>query len=194
VNDKVMTAKMNKPVAQALIQMAQHDLTVRERLLKENKLSDGYNPEMEWVHKENAARLKEIIDLIGWPTRTKVGKDASEAAWLIVQHAIGEPAFMKRCYALLMESMEDINPQNAAYLYDRICYFEGRPQKYGTQYDDGGLYPVENKKETNALRQKLQLKPLPDHTIVEYQKSESGDLHKDTGFNAWRKKVRWIST
>jgi len=183
---------MNEPIAQELIQLAQHDLTVRERLLKANKLSQGYNPEMELVHKENAARLRKIIDLIGWPTRSKVGDEASEAAWLIVQHAIGEPPFMKRCYALLMESMEDINPQNMAYLYDRICYFEGRPQKYGTQYDDGVLYPVENKNEVNVHRQKLQLKPLSDHIIVEYQKSDTGDLHKDTGFNAWRKKAGWI--
>ena len=185
---------MNETVAKELIHLAQHDLTVRERLLKENKLSDGYHPEMEAVHKENAVRLREIIDLIGWPTWSKVGEEASEAAWLIVQHAIGEPAFMKRCYALLMESIKDINPQNAAYLYDRICYFEGKPQKYGTQYDDGVLYPVENKNEVNALRQNLQLKPLPDHIIVEYQKSDTGDLHKDAGFNAWRKKVGWIST
>ncbi len=184
---------MNESIAKELIQLAQYDLTVRERLLKENKLSQGYNPVMEAVHKENALRLKEIIDLMGWPTKSKVGDQASEAAWLIVQHSISDPSFMKRCYTLLEQSMGDINPQNIAYLHDRICYFEGKPQKYGTQYDDGVLYPVENKNEVNVLRKELKLNPHPVDSIIELKKPDnSTDLHKDPNFNEWRKKVGWI--
>ena len=56
---------MEKQVAHELIQLAQHDLAIRERLLAEHKLSDGYNSEMEAVHRANAARLREIILLIG---------------------------------------------------------------------------------------------------------------------------------
>lgn len=54
---------------------------------------------------------EEIIDTIGYPTIAKVGKAASEAAWLIVQHAISEPKLMKRCYGLLTQYPEDVNPQ-----------------------------------------------------------------------------------
>jgi hypothetical protein len=181
---------MNDQIPKELIALAEYDLTVRERLLKENKLTQGYNPEMERVHKANAIRLKEIIDLIGWPTISKVGAEASEAAWLIVQHSIGEPDFMRRCYTLMSELAADINPQNLAYLYDRICYFEGKPQKYGTQYDKGVMYPVENKIEVNDLRKKIKLKPLLEDTIVGVSPSNNfEDLHKDEGFHAWRKKL-----
>jgi hypothetical protein len=184
---------MNEEFKKELIGLAQHDLTVREKLLKENKLAQGYNPDMEKVHRDNASRLREIIDLIGWPTISKVGIEASEAAWLIAQHSIGEPTFMKQCYALMNESVTDINPQNIAYLYDRICYFEGRPQKYGTQFDDAGLYPVENKNEVNDLRQKLKLKPHAPDSIVEIGPTDNPkNLHKDAAFNEWRRNTGWI--
>lgn len=38
---------MNNRIAKELIEMAHHDLEVREELLKEGKLSPGYNPDME---------------------------------------------------------------------------------------------------------------------------------------------------
>ncbi|GAB4043637.1 DUF6624 domain-containing protein [Spirosoma jeollabukense] len=184
---------MEKDVAHELIQLAQHDGVVRERLLVENKLSDGYNPEMEAVHRANAARLREIIFSIGWPTRSKVGAEASDAAWLIVQHSIGEASFMRDSYQWMLDSMDDINPQNVAYLYDRICYFEGKPQRYGTQYDNGKLYPVEDKAMVNVLREELKLPLISLTDIIAYSHTEtSGDLHTDAGFNAWRLKAGWI--
>ena len=115
-------------LAQKIIRMAQQDSAVRERPLAAGQLSRGYNSRMKALHRRNAARLRDIITQIGWPTRSKVGGEASEAAWLIVQHSIGEAPFMKACYELLRKVSDDINPQNLTYLYDRICYFEGRCQ------------------------------------------------------------------
>jgi len=181
-------------IATELIAMARHDLQVREALLKEGTLSPGYNPAMEHVHKTNAKRLAEIIDLIGYPTKSKVGEEASEAAWLIVQHAIGEPYLMKRSYMLLSEAGEDVNPQNLAYLHDRICYFEGRPQKFGTQFDGRGFYPVQDKEEMIRMRKELKLTAHDENLIVECKNSKNQkDLHPDSKeFNRWRKKVGWI--
>ena len=186
------SSEIENAYAEELIEMAQHDLYVREKLLQEGALSRGYNPEMEAVHKKNAARLEQIINDIGYPTKSKVGIEASEAAWLIVQHAISEPALMKRCWQLIQKT-EDVNPQNLAYMYDRICYFEGKPQKYGTQFDSRGLYPVEDKKEMIRLRKELKLKVHDEDMIVESKTDEFTDLHPDDEtFNQWRKKVGWI--
>lgn len=44
------------------------------------------------------------------------------------------PVFMKRCYGLIREASNEVSPENFAYLHDRICYFEGTPQKFGTQF------------------------------------------------------------
>ncbi|TRW21042.1 hypothetical protein FMM05_20730 [Flavobacterium zepuense] len=182
---------MNTHISNELIEMAQHDLHDREKLINEGKLTPGYNPDMERVHKINAARLEEIIDAIGYPTTSKVGKQASEAAWLIVQHAISEPALMKRCYTLIIEAGDNVSPQNQAYLYDRICYFEGRPQKYGTQFDDRGMYPVEDKAEMVRLREALRLRAHDEDLIVVHKAGQN--LHPfDREFNNWRKNVGWI--
>jgi len=98
---------------------------------------------------------------------------------------------MKRCWELVAGS-GDVNPQNLAYLYDRICYFEGRPQKYGTQFDSRGLYPVEDKQEMIRLRRELKLKAHAG-IIVESKADLHADLHPDDQtFNDWRKKVGWI--
>ncbi|WP_343535386.1 DUF6624 domain-containing protein [Pedobacter sp.] len=183
---------MNKPIANELIAMAQHDLQVREELLKQGKLSPGYHPEMESVHRENAKRLDEIIRSIGYPTISKVGQEASDAAWLIVQHAISTPTLMKKCYALLSEAPNEVNPQNLAYLHDRICYFEGRPQKFGTQFDNRGLYPVEDKAEMIRLRETLNLSAHDENLIVECKDIEMNLHPHDKEFNLWRKKIGWI--
>lgn len=174
--------------------MAKHDLSVRESLLQKNLLSPGYHPEMERVHRRHAALLDEIINAIGYPTVSKVGQEANESAWLIVQHAISEPFFMKKCYKLLSED-PDASPEQLAYLYDRICYFEGRPQKYGTQFDDSGLYPVENIEEMICLREALGLIPHDHEKIRTAADSTTSreDLHRGKEeFNHWRKKVGWI--
>ncbi|QIP14998.1 hypothetical protein G8759_21405 [Spirosoma aureum] len=185
---------MEAQIAQELIQLANHDLAVRERLLQENKLSEGYNPDMEAIHRANVARLREIIGLIGWPTRSKVGEEASEAAWLIVQHAIGEALFMKSGYQLMLDVSDDINPQHLAYLYDRICFFTGKPQRYGTQYDKGKLYPVEDKVAVNRLRAEINLPVIPEQRLAEaIDAGNSADLHADADFREWRQKAGWLS-
>lgn len=178
-----------------LIELADKDLTVRGELLAAGKLSGGYHPEMEKIHKANAQRLREIIAEIGFPTLSKVGEKGSNAAWLIIQHAIGEPEFMKECSAMMEENSNDINPIHKAYLYDRIQFFQGKPQKYGTQLTaEGIVYPVENKETLNKEREKVNLPALP---LAEINKiPEPENIPEIDGQNieytTWRKKVGWI--
>lgn len=187
---------MENEFSTKLIQLAENDLLVRERLLKENKLTGGYHPEMEIVHRENSKKLKEIIDEIGFPTISKVGKDASDAAWLVIQHSIGESVFMKEAYLLMKENISDIDLKNLAYLLDRIQFFQGRPQKYGTQLNAGGtIYPVIDKIKLNELRKKINLPALSQSKIdnippIEYiEQLES----KNPDYILWREKVGWKS-
>lgn len=91
----------DESLRQALLAMKEEDLSVRAALIAEGVLSDGYHPRMEAVHRSNAARLTGIIERYGWPGKSLVGEDGAEAAWLIAQHAIGDPPFMRRCLLLL---------------------------------------------------------------------------------------------
>ncbi|WP_223599018.1 DUF6624 domain-containing protein [Chryseobacterium sp. GVT01B] len=185
----------NFPFEKELIELADKDLAVREELLSAGKLSGGYHPEMEKVHKANARRLREIIAEIGFPTPSKVGEKGSNAAWLIIQHAIGEPEFMKKCCTMMEDNSSDINPIHRAYLYDRIRFFQSKPQKYGTQLTaDGKVYPVENKENLNKEREKVNLHAFSEAEINKIPEPE--DIpeidDKNVEYTVWRKKVGWI--
>jgi hypothetical protein len=154
-----------------LLALAAEDRRVRSELMAERSLGDGYHPRMEEVHRRNAARLKEVIEQHGWPGRSLVGEDGAHAAWLILQHAIGEPALQRRGLGLLREAVAvgEVPAVQAAYLEDRIAFFEGRPQVYGTQYDwddNGELspYAIEDIASVNERRRAVGLGPLEEHT------------------------------
>lgn len=126
---------------------------------------------LENLHEQNAKVLEGIIDEIGYPTIDKVGKEASEAAWLVIQHAIGQPAFMKRCRELLEIAVREnkADPIDLAYLADRIAVFEGKPQLYGTQFDwdeNGVLSPnnFDGLAKVNERRRSIGLNLLEDQT------------------------------
>ncbi|MFD2555069.1 DUF6624 domain-containing protein [Sphingobacterium tabacisoli] len=182
-------------IATQLIQLAKNDLAVREQLLSQGKLSEGYNPEMEAVHKSNTQALKTIIKHIGYPTISKVGHEASEAAWLIIQHSIGDPDFMIHCYIVMLENKDDISYENIAYLHDRILMYQSKPQKYGTQMISIDTpYPVENIANLNKYRIEIGLPPLSEaqiKNIPPIQDIETID-NENPIYNEWRKKTGWI--
>lgn len=119
--------------------MCAEDMRVREELAATGELFDGYNAKMETVHLRNAARLEELMAENGgaWLGRKLVGEDGAEAAWLIVQHAISRPDLQRKMLPVLQAAAEqgEVPHAQVAYLQDRILYYEGRPQIYGTQFD-----------------------------------------------------------
>lgn len=55
-------------------------------------------------------------------------------AWLIVQHDIGEPEFLRSMLEVFKKEVArgEMNAKWAALTEDRIGMFEGRPQLYAT--------------------------------------------------------------
>jgi hypothetical protein len=192
---------MDSALRDQLLRMDAHDQTVRGELAADGSLFKGYHPRMEAVHRENAARLREMILDVGWPGETLVGKEGAHAAWRIAQHAIAEPAFMRACRTLLDEASQrgDAPRWQFAMMDDRIRAFEGVPQRYGSQLREtvNGLapYPLEDVKQVERWRQDVQLPPLgellsgvreePPPTAEEIAARETAELE-------WRKSVGWI--
>jgi hypothetical protein len=129
---------LNEELRRELTAMREEDMRVRAELLAANELGGAYVPRMEAVHVKNAARLRALIERHGWPAEDIAGQDGAEAAWLIAQHAIGEPEFQRRALLRMQECAADgrVPPWHAAYLEDRIAMYEGRPQRFGTQWID----------------------------------------------------------
>jgi hypothetical protein len=124
-------------LTQRLSDMAEEDQRVRAELAATGELFQGYHPRMAEVHRRNAQELEAIIELYGWPGKSLVGDAGANAAWLILQHAIGNPELQRKCLPVLREAITrgEMEPAQAAYLEDRICFFERRAQRYGTQFD-----------------------------------------------------------
>ncbi len=150
--------------------MARLDRSARAELAASGALFEtGYEPRMARIHQRNAKRLRGIIESVGWPGADLVGPDGAEAAWLILQHAISEPDLLRRALPLLTAAAREgkADPRHAAMLEDRIRFFEGRPQRYGTQFDwdaDGSLSPgeVEDPQRLAERRDAVGLPPLEE--------------------------------
>jgi hypothetical protein len=134
----VQVTMIDEALRQELLALRAEDHRVREELLAANELGGPYHPRMEAVHVQNAARLREFIAQHGWPAEDIAGKDGAEAAWLIAQHSVGDPGFMKEALGLARACAERQRcpAWHAAYLEDRIALHEGRPQRFGTQWID----------------------------------------------------------
>jgi hypothetical protein len=81
----------------------------------------------------NTDRLREIVRRHGWPGLSHVGEAGAEAAWLIAQHADRQLDFQREVLPLLTAAAAngEAKARHAAYLTDRICMAEGRPQVTG---------------------------------------------------------------
>jgi len=161
---------MNHNLADELVAMMTEDQRLLQQLFDSGELpSESYHPRMKALHKQNASRLKEIIDAHGWPGISLVGEAGAKAAWLVVQHSVSDPEFMTECVSLLEDAVErrDILGWQLAFLQDRVCTLSGKPQYYGTQFDvdENGWptpFPIDDYATVNERRASLGLNSLEE--------------------------------
>jgi hypothetical protein len=192
-------------VREQLLAMVAKDQQVRAELLATGALFDGYQPRMAAVHLAHAERLETIIETVGWPVESQVGRDGAEAAWLILQHAIGSPGLQRACLPLLQEAAKDggIPAWQAAYLEDRICVFEGRPQRFGTHldWDGNGVlspHPIADPDNVDRRRAEVGLGPLALHVDTLRERAAGEGQQQPADFAdylekkfAWARSVGW---
>ncbi len=190
-------------LSEILLSLAARDLETRSRLAADGSLFQGYHPEMREVHEENAAVLQGIITEHGWPTPAHVGDEAAEAAWLVVQHAIGLLSFQRRCLELLQaEAAQGKVPAwQPAMLIDRIRVFEGRAQVYGTSFDwdEAGQMspaPIEEPDRVDERRASVGLQPLAA-AIARHREQSAHEpkpedvIQRRREMDAWARRVGW---
>ena len=165
---------MNQILKNELISLADEDQRLIEKLSKSGELldyEDELHPEIKKIFERNTKRAKEIIATYGWPTISSVGKEASNAMYLIVQHSVLEPEFMQSCIPALEEQVKNNEAKGfqLAFLQDRTLMQQGKPQIYGTQYDvnkDGKMepYKILNPETVDERRLALGLEKLEERT------------------------------
>ena len=138
------------------------------RLIKKGKTATNrfkkVRSKLVETDRNNTARMKQIVEKYGWPTYDAVGKKASNTAWLIVQHADRNPFFQMSCLPLLKEAVDNnqANPENYAYLYDRVQLAQGRKQMYATQST------------RNKYTKEVFFQSIEDESNVQKRRSEVG--------------------
>ncbi len=159
---------MFKEIQAQLFEMWKRDQDMRKQMPE--VLTDEQATHFIAVDAQNTVELKGIILEIGWPTISKVGKEAAEHAWLIAQHADDDPVFQKECLRLMRgQSDSEVSQIDLAYLSDRIDVNEGKPQFFGTQFTTiAGVYgpkPIADSEFVDDRR-----KALGMNSLVQYEK------------------------
>jgi hypothetical protein len=120
---------MNHALRAELIRRSRIDQTMRNKAMVDVSLWDSS------VDEENTLWLESTVRHHGWPTIAAVGEDASQAAWLLVQHADHRPDLQAECLEMMKHVPGgEIRLAHIAYLEDRVRVAEARPQLYGTQF------------------------------------------------------------
>ncbi|MFN3435179.1 MAG: DUF6624 domain-containing protein [Sphingomonas sp.] len=117
----------------------------------------------------NTIWLKGVVAKHGWPTIAMVGAEASQNAWLLVQHATADPAFQLRMLRLMapLAATGQIKKSNYALLYDRVMLQMTGTQRYGTQWTcvagRSHPLPLEDAATVEAFRRQVDLGTLADN-------------------------------
>jgi hypothetical protein len=121
------------------------------------------------VDSANTTWLKTYVARWGWPTAEQVGREAVEAAFLIVQHAVHDTAFMRASLPAVTAAYRrgELSGGAVAMLTDRIAVTAGHPQTFGTQLSlrDGRwvLDPLADSLHVDDRRREMGLPPLADY-------------------------------
>jgi len=152
-------ASLDQDARNALIADEGKDPTLSDRLMA--------------VDADNLAWLKDVVKRHGFPTVPAVGEQGVSNAWLLAQHADRDPAFQTTVLELLQPRLADgsVRKSDVAMLTDRVLRAQGKPQRYGTQFDsadDGSLVQgvTEDPEHVEQRRAAMDLMPLPTYRCV----------------------------
>ncbi|MCZ4408382.1 S41 family peptidase [Cryomorphaceae bacterium 1068] len=114
-------------------------------------------------------KLLTILEDEGWVGKSRVGPEANQAIWLIIQHA--SLPTQEKYLPLLIASVREGESEGwqLAYLQDRVSVRKGEKQVYGTQalWDDelkkNVIQPIRDVKNVNERRSEIGLDSIEEH-------------------------------
>lgn len=158
----------------AVVADARHQLEARGREDQAVRIGFGAGGVLDTVQarammrtdSSNTNWLRAYVARWGWPTAKAVGPEAEQAAFLIVQHAVHDTAFMRAMLPMIEQAFRrgDLKGEAVAMLADRLAVKAGHPQKYGTQLSlrNGRwvLDPIADSVHVDERRKRMGLPPL----------------------------------
>ena len=163
----------NPALRRELLKRVKQDQAIRNEWIKKGVQHPDARliARMQAIDSDNTVRMKAIIRQYGWPDPDLVGKDGTEAAFLLVQHASHQ--FQKEVLPLVRDAYraKKLSGQDYALLLDRVLVAEGKPQVYGTQAKsldkwkghEPVLEPIEDEANVDKRRAEVGLPPLSEY-------------------------------
>lgn len=147
-----------------------HDLDQRDRLNVSGYASgsqkDSVIAHMALQDSLDLLRVTAIIDSAGWLGPGDVGAKASQALFLVLQHADAKPDVQETYLPEMRLAVKEgkARPDELAMLEDRVAVNHGREQIYGSQigWKNGKPFmrPIEDEEHVNERRAAVGLEPL----------------------------------
>lgn len=186
------SSKFIRPAMLVLDSIYQEDQTSRYKFLdavehkEKSTIIDSLRNIMVQKDKQNLSKVKSIIRQYGWLGPQKVGINASQALFLVIQHA--DLASQKQYLPIIKTANKngEILSSNLAILEDRINIREGKSQLYGSQTfidNKTGLtyiYPIADPDHLEERRKSIGLIPMRDY---------AKELHIEWQLEAYKKKL-----
>lgn len=165
-----MDVSENTALQIELLDRGHRDQAVRDSVFGKGTDLDSSDVRlMQQVDMENTTWLKELVAREGWPTRAKVGAEAANSAFLILQHAVHDPAFQQMMLDTISQAYQrgEVEGQSYALLYDRVTVQSGGKQRYGSQAQIRNhrivFEPIEDSAKVDSLRASVGLPPLAEY-------------------------------
>jgi hypothetical protein len=158
-------------------------LTIYEEDQKYRRMIDSINTNYGWESEQmkalwaiisevdsiNLVKVKAILDEKGWVGADKVGGQANQALFLVIQHA--NQATQEQYLPMMREAVKDsrASARSLALLEDRVALAQGKRQIYGSQIgrnnETGEYYvlPLEDPDHVDERRAFVGLGPLSEY-------------------------------
>jgi len=109
------------------------DQGIRERVATMTSFDGTIVAEMNRTDSLNQLRLGQFLAAYGWLPRSKIGDQAADGIFYVIQH--GPVEVMEQYLEDLqgLASQREADPTHAALMEDRILMYRGKRQRFGTQ-------------------------------------------------------------
>jgi len=166
----------DKPLQTQLLQILETDQKYRrliDSVYKSYGMESGQMKEFwQIIHKQDSINLvgvKAILDKQGWVGPQKIGTQANQALFLVIQHS--DQTTQEKYLPMMREAAKkgDAQPSDLALLEDRVALEQGRKQRYGSQIGTdeatGKPYvlPLEDPANVDKRRATVGLPPLDEY-------------------------------
>ena len=174
--NEITESKYDKPLQKELLEIYRNDQEIRTEFMSAQKKYGYQGKQIDSLGKImgirdslNLLKVVKILDEKGWVGKDKVGQQANQTLFLVIQHS--DLKIQQKYLPSMREAVLKGNADagSLALLEDRIALREGRKQIYGSQIGTNPItktqyvLPLENPDKVDERRSSVGLEPLAEY-------------------------------